>query len=310
MPFVLKPSVANPITGIFIFLAFILSAFSLINDPGSFNVILALVIPLMLGLSVGLISQLTTSYRLCDACGRRIGNAKFFYSDSSVQSSQPFFHESCYRETLRGQRRRCLNCNVPLHNPKSREFSVPVFLSERKQLFCSQKCSETYNPTLGLAVSPPIELTCPYCKSVYSSSLTKCPDCGASKPKGRIDFMRLSPHEFEQRIAELLARMGYSNVVRQGGSGDRAVDITAQRKDEFGRVLRYAVQCKRYEPTSHVGSTEMQVFCSMLTRVHGSDRGVFVTTSSFTSEAAEIAQRFAVTLVDGKLLEELFAQYA
>ncbi len=34
-----------------------------------------------------------------------------------------------------------------------------------------------------------------------------------------------------------------------------------------------------------------------------------ITTSSFTREAAEIAQKFGVTLVDGKLLEELLIQY-
>jgi restriction system protein len=121
--------------------------------------------------------------------------------------------------------------------------------------------------------------------------------------------MRLDPYEFEQKVAELLIRMGYSNVDRVGGAGDRAVDITAQRKDEFGQVLRYAVQCKRYDPSSHVGSEEMQVFCSMISRVHGSDRGIYVTTASFTAEAAEIARKFAVTLVDGRLLEELLVQY-
>jgi restriction system protein len=104
--------------------------------------------------------------------------------------------------------------------------------------------------------------------------------------------------------------MGYENVTRVGGSSDRAVDVKAQRKDEFGRVLKYAVQCKRYDPSTHVGSNEMQVFCSMIERVHRADRGIYVTTSYFTSEAAEIARKFGVILVDGRLLEELLTQYA
>ena len=121
--------------------------------------------------------------------------------------------------------------------------------------------------------------------------------------------MSLSPSQFERKTGELLARMGYTSVTWVGGSGDRAVDIIAQRKDEFGRILKYAVQCKRYDPSSRVGSTEMQVFCSMMGRVHGSDRGIYVTTSSFTAEAAEIGRKFGVALIDGNLLGELLVQY-
>jgi len=53
----------------------------------------------------------------------------------------------------------------------------------------------------------------------------------------------------------------------------------------------------------------MQVFCAMISRVHGSDRRIYFTTSSFTAKAANIAEKFGVTLVDGKLLEELLTQY-
>lgn len=103
--------------------------------------------------------------------------------------------------------------------------------------------------------------------------------------------------------------MGYSDVTRTGGAGDRAVDIIAHRKDELGQVVRYAVQCKRYNPSSKVGSPEMQVFCSMIGTVHGAERGIFFTTSSFTDEAGAIAEKFGVTLVDGKLLQELLTQH-
>jgi uncharacterized protein with PIN domain len=251
--------------------------------------------------------------RVCGVCNREVGQVagkiRLFWTDPKVQNPSKYFHEACYREALRRQARRCPNCNTALYNPLSREFVVPVFLGDMGLLFCSQKCSESYKPLAGLAVAPPIETSCPYCKSIFSSSLGKCPNCGAARSKPTIEPATLTPFGFELRVAELLGRMGYLNVTRVGGAGDRAVDILAEKKDEFGRVLRYAVQCKRYEPQSHVGSQEMQVFCSMLTRVHGSDRGIYVTTSSFTPEALEIAQRFGVTVVDGRLLQELFAQY-
>jgi hypothetical protein len=220
-------------------------------------------------------------------------------------------HFNCYKEILREQRRRCLNCDVPLYNPSSRDVSsLPVIFSKRRQLFCSPKCLATYKPLEGLVVTQPTELICPYCKSIYPPTLIQCPSCGAIRRRQSTSLLNLDPAGFEQKVAELLVRMGYENVTRVGGSGDRAVDVTAQRKDEFGRVLRYAVQCKRYDPSTHVGSNEMQVFCSMIDRVHRADGGIYVTTSSFTSEAAEIARRFSVKLVDGKLLEELLSQYA
>ena len=103
--------------------------------------------------------------------------------------------------------------------------------------------------------------------------------------------------------------MGFANVVRVGGSGDRAVDVIAEKRDEFGRVLKYAVQCKRYNTRTPVGSEQMQVFCAMMTRVHGYDRGIYVTTSYFTTEALEIAKKLGVNPVDGKLLGELLTKY-
>ncbi len=245
--------------------------------------------------------------RACAICGHGF-QVRSSYFLSKLPSQTTYFHQWCYKEILRGQHRRCLNCDVPLNNPKSSERIIQVVMDERRQMFCSQNCLETYQPLAGLAVSLPTETTCPYCNSVYPVSLTSCPSCGAARTR-HTDIMSLSPYQFEQRVAELLIRMGYSNVSRVGGAGDRGVDITAQRKDEFGQPLRYAVQCKRYDISSRVGSTEMQVFCSMMSRVHGSDRGIYFTTSTFTTEAVEIARKFGVMLVDGKLLEELIAQY-
>lgn len=57
----------------------------------------------------------------------------------------------------------------------------------------------------------------------------------------RRQLLELSPSEFEQRVALLLEDLGWKNVVIRGGSGDRGVDITAERDG-----LRYLVQCKRY----------------------------------------------------------------
>jgi len=164
--------------------------------------------------------------RICGVCNRELGHVdgkiRFFHTDPRVQDPTQYFHEACYREALRSQGRRCPNCSTPLYNPLSTEFLVPVFKGEGGLLFCSQKCSTTYRPLTGLAVAPPTDVSCPYCKTVFSSSLTTCPNCGGTRTRVNLDLTRLSPLDFETKIAELLTRMGYVSVVRVGGSGDRA----------------------------------------------------------------------------------------
>ncbi len=57
----------------------------------------------------------------------------------------------------------------------------------------------------------------------------------------RQQLLDLSPSEFEQRVALLLEDLGWRQVTVRGGSGDRGVDITAERDG-----LRFIIQCKRY----------------------------------------------------------------
>ncbi len=57
---------------------------------------------------------------------------------------------------------------------------------------------------------------------------------------------------FERHVAKLLRRDGCTNVVVQGGHGDRGVDIIALTAD--GR--RLVVQCKRFAPYLNITSPE------------------------------------------------------
>jgi restriction endonuclease Mrr len=120
----------------------------------------------------------------------------------------------------------------------------------------------------------------------------------------------ISPVRFEQIIANLLKRMGFINLERVGGPGDKSVDIFAEKViDEFGNTEKYAIQCKNYNPRNKVGSLEMQKFVTMLKTIHKADRGIFITTSSFTDEAKEIAKHFKITLIDGKSLKNYMEKY-
>lgn len=49
----------------------------------------------------------------------------------------------------------------------------------------------------------------------------------------RKQLLELSPAEFEERVAQLLRDLGWQRVQVRGGSGDRGVDITAERDGQL-----------------------------------------------------------------------------
>lgn len=138
--------------------------------------------------------------------------------------------------------------------------------------------------------------------------------CDAAMPSsdeatsGGLDSM--TSEELEECVAALFERMGYSNVSRVGGSGDRRADVIADRViDPLGNMLSFAIQCKRYASHIKVGGPDIRHFYSDFTELHEADRGIFVTTSSFTEEAQAIAKRYNITLIDGNELDRLLMQY-
>jgi restriction system protein len=114
-------------------------------------------------------------------------------------------------------------------------------------------------------------------------------------------LLALSPSDFEIAVGRLLRRQGYRDVSVVGGSGDLAADILCRARR--GGVV--AVQCKRKAPGQRVGSAELQRFIGMISVHHGANAGIFVTTSSYTQPAVELAAAHEILLVDGAMLSEL-----
>jgi len=112
------------------------------------------------------------------------------------------------------------------------------------------------------------------------------------------ELRSLTPTQFELFVAQLLQDLGYRQVKHTGGPGDLAADIICRD----GNGLLTVVQCKRYAPSHHVGSPEVQQFIGMMTVHHHADRGMYVTTSSFTQPAINLAKQHNVTLIDGVAL--------
>lgn len=104
--------------------------------------------------------------------------------------------------------------------------------------------------------------------------------------KNPTDLYKLSPRRFEELIAEVLMRKGYSveltPVTRDGGK-----DIYVARKDDLGSFL-YLVECKHYEPTHKVGVSVIRDLYGVLSKEKAT-YGIVVT-SDFTKPAQDFQQ--------------------
>lgn len=109
---------------------------------------------------------------------------------------------------------------------------------------------------------------------------------------------RLSGPQFEEWVAELMRRTGFTRVQVRGGAGDLGADILA-RTPHGGRLV---VQCKRYQVGRSVGSADVQKLAGTARAIHDAEIAAIVTTSSFTRPAREVAGRLGVGLVDREAL--------
>lgn len=115
-------------------------------------------------------------------------------------------------------------------------------------------------------------------------------------------LLMVSGEEFEVIVRDLFLSLGYRNLERIGGSGDLGVDLVG--RDSTG--LKVIVQCKRYGAGQKIGSPAIQALMGAVVH-HGADRGIFVTTSTFTAPAVQHAKgsRVLVDLVDGESLTQM-----
>ncbi len=120
------------------------------------------------------------------------------------------------------------------------------------------------------------------------------------------------PAFLERLVLNVLTALGYRGAAGSaehlGRSGDNGLDGVI-RQDPLGLDQIY-VQAKRYAAGHTVSRPEIQGFVGAL---HGAqaDRGVFITTSSFTNEAITYADRVAarVVLIDGITLAQLMVTH-
>ena len=98
----------------------------------------------------------------------------------------------------------------------------------------------------------------------------------------------LSPWAFQELVAEVLRKFGYSDVVLGPRGRDGGVDIFAERSGGLGREL-LLVQCKRYSEGNKVGEPVVKQFAYEVEEREAT-RGLIATTSSFTSDALKLIE--------------------
>lgn len=122
-------------------------------------------------------------------------------------------------------------------------------------------------------------------------------------------LLQVSPKYFETIVLDVLHKLGYgtsrSDLQQIGGSGDGGVDGVISL-DRLGLEKVY-VQAKRWQGT--VGRPEIQGFYGALAGQRA-NKGVFITTSSFTAQAVLFAGSVErIVLVDGARLAQLMMDH-
>ena len=115
----------------------------------------------------------------------------------------------------------------------------------------------------------------------------------------------LPPSGFERLCQRLLREAGFEKVVVTGKSGDGGID--GHGILEINPLMSFKVifQCKRFEGS--VSSGQIRDFRGAM--AGRADKGIFITTGRFTSEAVKEALRDGVSpieLVDSDKIAELF----
>ncbi len=117
------------------------------------------------------------------------------------------------------------------------------------------------------------------------------------------EIKQKSPEAFERLCQRILREAGFIQVTVTGRSGDGGIDGTGIVRIGGFLSFRVIFQCKRYQGS--VSSQQIREFKG--TMVGRADKGLFMTTGTFTRDAKLEASRDGappVDLVDGELLAE------
>ena len=121
-------------------------------------------------------------------------------------------------------------------------------------------------------------------------------------------LQNMDPYGFEKLAQRVLRECGFTQVEVTKKSGDGGIDGTGKLKINGIFSFNVAFQCKRYKGA--VGAGDIRDFRGSLTT--DIEKGVFITTGSFTKAAKEEASnpgKQQIDLIDGEEFINKIAQY-
>lgn len=121
------------------------------------------------------------------------------------------------------------------------------------------------------------------------------------------ELMKMDPSAFERLAQRLLREAGFVKVEVRGKTGDGGIDGVGILRVNLVSFQVY-FQCKRW--SNSIGAKEIRDFRGALQG--RADKGLFITTSTFTKQASDEATRdgaIAIDLIDGARLCELLKEY-
>lgn len=121
------------------------------------------------------------------------------------------------------------------------------------------------------------------------------------------EMRALSPRHFEQFVADVWQEcQGWQTEVMQKGP-DKGLDVIGQPPNGGQKT---AVQCKRYAEGNKITSRHIQQYAALRQQWPDVSGVTVVTTSSFTTDAEDLADRLDVKCLDGDDLVRLTERYS
>lgn len=234
----------------------------------------------------------------------RIHWAKTYMSKAGLLSSPArgrFTATDAGRALLQGSPAK-IDVSLLLGVPSFREYYKRLYADKGGEDTATMPAETRGQPTSPAATTPEEQIEAAY-QSVQATLRSDLLE----------RILQNSPSFFERVIVDLLVAMGYGgsrkNAAAQlGRSGDGGVDGVVN-EDRLG-LDRVYVQAKRYAEGNSVGRPDVQAFVGSLVGL-GASKGVFVTTSTYSTQAREFVKHLSqrVVLIDGQTLADLMIEH-
>ena len=115
-------------------------------------------------------------------------------------------------------------------------------------------------------------------------------------------FIDISPYYFEHLVADIWEAQGWNSTVTSL-SQDFGIDIVVERPDPYPQKKLIQVKC--YSDGNNVSGPEVREIAGLHQQEPDADSVIIVTSSDFTQNAVEVANRSNVKLINGESLSEL-----